>query len=301
MKDDDRSPSALSRRSLLAAGGLGVLGSLGGCASVPTDLDLMQGQDGGLPSPEQEDSWRLPKGDDPAALAAAEKRFWSQILMEHARFFELLMPGDDLSKPRAEAERYKRTFSDLFASSADARPGRSDLKGFGRDFLEPAKAFTEWKLRMRDEQASGRMHSFVWPSFFDAAAHEAKASIRRMESLSAGRIPYSTVEIAELWVADASAHASLVAHFADPGEQRLTLMGAEAMRRFAEALAAIQAAAPAEAKAMTAEAARERAEMETAIYEGVTQGRINSIITPLMAAHMRREGLRFLEEVVRTA
>jgi len=299
MRRDDRSPSALSRRNLLAAGGLGVVGALGGCASAGSGPAFMAGQNGAVPRPETEDTWKLPQGDDPAALAVAERTFWSQILMEHATFFAMLMPGDDLARPRREAERFRSTFAGLLASSREARPARGELKRFGREYLEPAKAFAEWKLRMRGEQASGRMHSLVWPSFFDAAAHEATASIRRLEALSEGRLPYSVQETAELWVADASAHASLTSHLADPGERRLTMMGTEAAKRFSETLAAILASAPAEAKAKTAEAARERAEMETAILDGVEQGRINSIISPLMAAHMRREGLRFLEEVAR--
>lgn len=287
----------LSRRTLIAGGGLGM--ALGACA--PMEVDFMQGRDGSVPRPEQEDTWRLPKGDDPAALAVAEKVFWSQVLMEHAAFFEMLMPGEALAGPRREAERYRRTFAGLFESARGATPDRGGLDVFARDFLEPAKAFVDWKLRMRGEQASGRMHSFVWPSFFDAAAHEAQAAVRRLEALAAGRIPYSLQEIAELWLADASAHAALVAHFSDPGEQRLTMMGAEASNRFAETLATVVARPDARAKAATAEAARERAAMETAILEGVAHGRINSIITPLMAAHMRREGLRFLDELARAA
>ncbi|HYE98077.1 MAG TPA: DUF2935 domain-containing protein [Planctomycetota bacterium] len=300
MNTEERFPSGLSRRHLLAAGGLGVAGAWG-CAPPSDAPVLMQGQEGAVKDPEQEDTWRLPKGDDPAALAAAEKVFWSQVLMEHATMFALLMPGDDLSKPRGEAERFKRTFADLFASARQARPERPGMQASVRDYLDPARAFAEWKLRMRDAQASGRMHSFVWPSFFDAAAHEAQASIRRMESLAEGRVPYSVKEVAELWVADASAHASLIAHLADPGEQRLTMMGAHAQKRFAETLAAIETAAAPEARSRTAQAAKERADMESAILDGVVHGRINSIITPLMAAHMRREGLRFLEEVARMA
>ncbi|HZB46126.1 MAG TPA: DUF2935 domain-containing protein, partial [Pyrinomonadaceae bacterium] len=49
--------------------------------------------------------------NDPVAHSIAENLFWNEQLMEHAKFFVMLMPGPELAGPRGQAERFQQTFA----------------------------------------------------------------------------------------------------------------------------------------------------------------------------------------------
>jgi hypothetical protein len=276
-----------TRRGLLATGlGAAVLGP-----------GLLAAQDPPQPrsaADRRDQPWKLPDGEDPAALSTAENRFWTEILRDHADFFTMLMPGDALKKRRGEAQDFRETFDKRLRKLGDGLLKKDDYVDFNKESLEHAKRFVDWKLGMRVEQASGRLRSLVWPSFFQAAAHEGEAFCKRLERLNKGEPSLVRQEVAELWLGDASDHAAMVAHLLDPNEKRLHHDAMEASKKFLE----IKAAAETDPTKVPA-AAQERHQMEAEIQKAVAEGRVHSIIHPLMADHMVREGLRFIEELKR--
>ena len=287
----------LSRRQVLAAGGAAFLGSaalrsplLDGASGVGVrQWTLSLEQDDGATG------IHLPQGDDPVAMSAVENRFWNQVLMEHAQFFVMLMPTPRLSGPRGEAEKFMATFSDRLDDARDTKLTLQTYAKFNQTSVDHARRFAEWKLGMRDEQAAGRLQSLVWPSFFQAAALEAQRFAHRLEAINGGKVGFERNEVVGFWLSDSSDHASMVEHLLDPEEHRLAHLAKEASKKYSE----LRAAKPAMdgQRDPVMDAARERVQFEATIHQGIQDGRIHSIIQPIMADHMHREGLRFVEEL----
>jgi len=279
-----------SRRAVLAAG-------LGAAVTGPS----LFGQEFAEPTSAMDRAdkpWALPDSKDPAVLSTAENRFWLEVLRDHADFFTMLMPGDALAGRRNEAQSFRGKFHDRLQEVARAPLSKETYADFNRKSLEDGKRFIEWKLRMRDQQASGKIHSLVWPSFFQAASHEAHSFVLRLTRLNRGEPPILRREIADLWLGDAGDHAAMLAHFLDPGETRLIHDAMDAAKKF-QSVRAREAVSPTGAAPddPVQRAAEERHEMEAAIQQAVAEKRVHSIIHPLMADHMVREGMRFLEDL----
>jgi hypothetical protein len=281
-----------SRRKVLAAGlGAAVAGPslLHGTQEFPEPKSALERQDR---------PWVLPDTKDPAALSTAENRFWLEILRDHADFFTMLLPGDALSAHRKEAQAFRRTFDERLKRLTLEELKKDTFAKFNRESIDLGSRFVEWKLQMRDHQASGRIRSLVWPSFFQAASHEAHAFVTRLTRLNKEEPAILRAEVADLWLGDAGDHAAMLAHLLDPGEARLMSDLMESAKKFksAQASAALSPSGAAPSDPVQ-KAAEERHEMETAIQKAVAEKRVHSIIHPLMADHMVREGLRFLEDL----
>ena len=103
-----------------------------------------------------------PNSSDPAAFSIAENIFWNEQLMEHAKFFIMLMPVPELNAQRSEAERFQQTFASQLAKSKTAQLDRTNYAAFNRSTTEMVKPFVDWKRKMADAQASGKLGSLVW-------------------------------------------------------------------------------------------------------------------------------------------
>lgn len=140
----------------------------------------------------------LPKMEDrdPSSHAWADARFAADILAEHALFFAFLMPEELAAKERAEALEFQRSFSELYDRIvADKRPERSGVKSFLRPISKAVKPFIEYKARLGEAQASGKLHSLVWPLFFDHTRHEAERWERRFNDLARGDVEFERREV----------------------------------------------------------------------------------------------------------
>jgi hypothetical protein len=278
-----------SRRAVLAAG-------LGAAVAGPALAQEFQEPKSAMDRKDK--PWALPDSKDAAVLSTAENRFWLEVLRDHSDFFTMLLPGDALAAHRKEAMSFRKTFDDRLSKVRLKELDKDSYLGFNKDAIEEGKRFIEWKLRMRDLQASGRIHSLIWPSFFQAAAHEADAYVTRLIRLNRGEPAVLRREVADLWLGDGGDHAAMLAHFMDPGETRLIHDAMEAAKKFQSVRASESASATSAApQDPVQQAAEERHRMESAIQKAVAENRVQSIIHPLMADHMVREGLRFLEDL----
>jgi hypothetical protein len=163
----------------------------------------------------------LPKRDDAdtAHHAWADARFTADILAEHALFFALLMPEELAAAERAEALEFQRSFTAIYERiAADSAPGRSDVKGFLNPLREAIKPFIEYKARLGEAQASGKLRSLVWPLFFDHTRHEAERWERRFDALAGGEADYERKEVVWFWTNIMDEHARFVSHLLDPDE-----------------------------------------------------------------------------------
>jgi hypothetical protein len=236
----------------------------------------------------------VPEGGavDPTSYSLADTLFWTDILAEHAQFFSMLMPGDELAAQRAQAERFKQQFAQHFDRARTARIDASNYAALNRQTVELVKPFIDWKHRMGEAQATGKMRSLVWHDFFEHTALEAERFTRRLTHLAAGKAELDRAEVIDFWARIMEDHAEFIAHLLDPQEKALIA----ASRKSAELFGKLRGddnkvKALAEGQAMVA--------FKTTATKGIEEGKIKSIIHPALADHVRREAVKFVDELKR--
>ncbi|HEU4596652.1 MAG TPA: DUF2935 domain-containing protein, partial [Pyrinomonadaceae bacterium] len=231
----------VSRRKILTAGGATLVGAtlLGpllesAFAQTMGDQDMRRRgimSKGGGTKPTF-----LPEAgsNDPVAYSIAENLFWNEQMMEHAKFFVMLMPGPELAGPRGQAERFQQTFAGQLEKARAANLDRGNFAAFNRSTVELVKPYADFKHKMRDEQAAGRLQSLVWPSFFEHTEREAERFARRLDQFSRGDTSTDMKEAAEFWTIIMGEHADFIAHLLDPEENALiqkAMQTSDAFRR----------------------------------------------------------------------
>jgi hypothetical protein len=254
-----------------------------------------------------------PDEDDATVHAWADARFWADIMSEHALFFALLMPEELASRERAEALTFSRSFADLHRRiDADGAPRRSDLASFTRAVGDEVKPFIEYKARLGDAQRTGQLRSLVWPLFFDHTREEAERFDRRLERLGSGESEFERAEVVTFWSDIMEQHARFIAHLLDPDEYELVERATKTSRVFRELGAGGAAAAIASEPGTVLQSLIEHPETDavlsaaqtildfkTEAARGIEAARIKSIIDPRLADHVRREALKFVDELKR--
>ena len=253
---------------------------------------------------------------DPSRHAWADARFATDIMAEHALFFALLMPEELAAKERQEALRFKELFTKLYSEiDGNAPPGRDALKGFVGNVVEAIKPFIEYKARLGEAQTSGKLRSLVWPLFFDHTRHEAERWQRRLEALARLEPEYDRKEVVAFWTNIMDEHARFVAHLLDPNEYELIQKAFSTSRVFQKlstdsaggAVKALASEPVAVVRSLAANpdvdavmsAVQTILDFKTQAARNIEAGRIKSIIEPRLADHVRREAIKFLDELKR--
>ena len=236
-----------------------------------------------------------PGSTDPVAHSVADTLFWGEQLMEHAMFFVMLMPGPELAGPRGRAEGFQRQFQDHLALLRRSNLGRGDYAAFNNATIGLARPFIAYKREMQEAQSSGRIHSLVWPLFFDHTAGEAERFVRRLEQLNRGDTSYRRAEVVPFWADKMAEHADFIAHLLDPQEDLLI----EASEETAELFRGLENS-PGRTGAVEA-AAQAIIDFKTFAGPRIDSGEIDSIIHPALADHVRREAVRFQDELRRAS
>lgn len=232
---------------------------------------------------------------DPVAHSVADTLFWGEQLMEHAMFFAMLMPGPELAGPRGEAERFQRQFADHLAKLKAGRVDRGNYVAQNNATIALSNALIEYKQRMEAAQTSGQIRSLVWPMFFSHTRHEAERFVRRLVQLNAGNAAFDRREVIPFWADKMEEHSLFVAHLLDPSEKVLK----EAAETSAGLFGKMEASPPS-AKDPVLTAAQTIINFKVAAEKGIQAGQIKSIIHPALADHVRREAVRFRDEVIRS-
>lgn len=255
---------------------------------------------------------------DPALHAWADARFAVDIMAEHALFFVLLMPPETAGAERKEAQRFHQQFTALYERiDAAGPPERGTLKAFATGVVEQIKPFIEYKARLGVAQAEGRLHSLVWPLFFDHTRHEAERWSRRLQTLAGNESEFDHDEVATFWTEIMDEHARFIAHLLDPDEYELIDTCMKTAHVFhhlhhggAGGVVAALVDEPGtvvgsvvnnpETDAILS-AAETILDFKTKATRGIEAGRIKSIIDPRLADHVRREALKFVDELKRAS
>jgi hypothetical protein len=231
---------------------------------------------------------------DPVSVSVADNLFWTDILMEHAKFFVMLMPGPELAQHRSEAERFQQAFAQQFERASTARLDASNYRTLNQSTIELAKPFIDWKHRMQEAQSSGKLRSLVWPLFFEHTAREAERFVTRLQQFNTGQVEFDRAEVVGFWAQIMEEHAEFIAHLLDPQERMLIRAADKSAELFRNLRrdpdARVKAAA--EAQAIIA--------FKTTAEKGIRDGHIKSIIDPALADHVRREAVKFKDELGRS-
>lgn len=253
---------------------------------------------------------------DAAAHAWADARFAVDIMAEHAVFFSLLMPPETCEAERNEAIRFGETFTNLYQQIDAGPPSAGELKSFVGKVTEEIKPFIEYKARLGEAQTSGKLRSLVWTLFFDHTRHEAERWTRRLETLASGESEFDKDEVSKFWTNIMDEHCRFVAHLLDPEEYELieTCMSTSRVFRDLHDHGPLTGAAAAlvhepatvvgslidnpETNAILS-AAETILDFKTKAARDIEAARIKSIIDPRLADHVRREALKFVDELKR--
>ena len=303
----------IGRRDLLKVGGLVVVGGvLGGCRTatglnpaVPPLAKVVQessqlrttsaaaGASMPLSGVEPEDKPTfVPDARDPVAYSRADNLFWNDIMMEHAIFFQMLMPGPELDGPRKQAQEFQRLFAQQLQLSGEIDPG--NYVAFNQRSIDLAKRFSDYKKTMREQQVKAKIRSLVWPLFFEHTAREADRFATRLDLYNRRQIEFERAEVVDFWSKTMGEHSGFIAHLLDPSEKLLHDQAHKLQKAFLET--GFKEVRGDEVM----KAAQEVLDFKTVGEKGIYAGKIKSIISPRLASHVRREAVRFVDELKRT-
>ena len=293
----------LTRRKILIAGGTTLVGATLLGPLLETALgQKMEGQDLQRRGITSKDGGMKPTflpeagSTDAVAHSVADNLFWNEQMMEHAKFFVMLMPGPELAGPRQQAEQFQRTFASQLEKTRAANLDRDNYKAFNRLSIELVKPYADFKHKMRDEQAAGRLQSLVWASFFEHTAREAERFAKRLDQFSRGDTSINMKEAAEFWTIIMGEHADFIAHLLDPEENALIQKAMQTSNAFRQ-----MHKDPPSSKGPVEKAVDDIIDFKTAAEKGIQTGKIKSIIHPTLADHVRREALKAADELKRAA
>jgi hypothetical protein len=300
---DTQLGQGITRRKILTAGGATLVGATLLGPLIETALaQAMNGQDmrsRGITSKEggTKPTFLPESGStDPVAHSVAENLFWNEQMMEHAKFFVMLMPGPELAAVRGQAEQFQQTFAGQLEKARTANLDRGNYAAFNRSTVELIKPYADFKHRMRDEQASGRLQSLVWASFFEHTGREAERFAKRLDQFSRGDTSINMKEAAEFWTIIMGEHADFIAHLLDPEENALIQKAMQTSVAFRQMHKSVSAS-----KGPVEKAVDDIIDFKTAAEKGIQTGKIKSIIHPTLADHVRREALKAADELKRAA
>jgi len=297
----------LTRRELVVLGGIGAVGTVvaTACSSVGGALPATMASaalSGGAAKLTTKNGGMkavvLPQegANDPVSLSVADSLFWTDIMMEHALFFAMLMPGDDLKTERAQAQAFQQRFASHLTRLRSESPDRSNYISLNRATTEIVRPFVDFKKKMQEEQTTGRMRSLVWPLFFEHTAREGERFVSRLDRFSRGETETDRSEVVSFWSSIMAEHSEFIAHLLDPQEGELIRKALETSKKFQDLGKARPVSMP------TAHAAAEEIiNFKTAAEKGIQTGAIKSIIDPALADHVRREAVKFADELKRVS
>jgi hypothetical protein len=137
----------------------------------------------------------------------------------------------------------------------------------------------------------------IWPTLYEHNIGEAEHATARLQKLASGTVALNAKEVIAFWSGMMSEHCEFIAHLLDPKEGDLISTALDSAGQFEGFQQNVDAKDFRGADVLAA--AQELLEFEAAIETGVQAGTIRSIIPLMLADHMRRETLKFIDELKR--
>jgi hypothetical protein len=234
---------------------------------------------------------------DPAVHSLAENLFWLDIIGEHAALIGMMMPAPEHAMRRAEADQFRRSFGAQYERARTITLDRTTFAALNRSSVDLIKPFIEWERTLFEEQKVGKVRTMIWPTFYEHTIHEAQRAILRLETLTAGTVAVDGKDVIGFWSGMMSDHGDFVAHLLDPKEADLISTALDSAAQFKGFQQGVEAKDFRGGDVLVA--AQELIDFQAATENGVELGTIRSIIPPMFADHIRRESLKFCDELKR--
>ncbi len=237
-------------------------------------------------------------------------KYSCDLMAEHAFFFSLLMPPELAKEERLQAIEFNQTFEKI-VQRLDARgpPAAGEVRGFVRDLKETFQPFIDYKAGNHQAQSSGALRSLVWPSYFDHTRREAEYWVERLDDIGSGHVRLDRASTLAFWGPAMDEHFRFFAHLLDPEEHALIKKAYQNSASFqalrgvkngtATLLGHTKGAPMGEDPAMILAMANEVVEFKTDAVRQIEAGKIKSVISPILADHVRREATLFVDELKR--
>ena len=252
---------------------------------------------------------------NPAIHAWADARFATDIMSEHGLFFALLMPEELALAERKEALRFSELFGEMHRK-IDNMENVEEIFSYLPELIMEFNGFIKFKREQQVAQESGKLRSLVWPLFFEHTRHEAERWVRRFEQLLLHKnATFERQEVVTFWTNIMDEHARFVAHLLDPEEFKLidtAMKTSDVFRQLHKGGAGGVVSATVKqpgtvVKSLTQNpdidavmsAAETILDFKTQAARDIEKARIKSIIEPRLADHVRREALKFVDELKR--
>ena len=287
--------------------------------SQPKDLVThMRSKDGSRSESKFEKEVILPALDqqDVCLHAWADARFCCENMAEHAQFFALQMPQELAPKEKAQAEQFEMKFKSLCAKiDAEGPPQSKDLKSFCETLLKEIKPFIAFKKACHEAQANGKLYCLVWPLAFEHTQREAERWCLRLQGLSLGDCEYSRAEVCTFWTSCVDEDCRFIAHMLDQDEYAMidACMKTSSVFRhlnrggtggvvgamFGEPGSVVVSLVKNQKTYEILTCAEAVLDLKTKLCRDIEAGRVKSMMLPQMADHLRRESIKFVDELKR--
>jgi hypothetical protein len=285
----------------------------------PKDFVIhMRSKDGSRSDSKFEKEVILPAFDqqDVCLHAWADARFAVENMAEHAQFFALQMPQELAPREKAQAEQFEVKFKALFAKIvAEGPPQTNALKAFCEAVVKEIKPFIAFKEACHEAQASGKLYCLVYPLVFEHTQREAQRWCLRLQGLGLGEPEYDRAEVSTFWTGSMDEDCRFIAHMLDPDEYGLidACMKTSSVFRHLNrgGTGGVVGSLAGEPGSVVVSLVKNQKtyeilscaeavlDLKTKLCRDIEAGRVKSMLIPAMADHLRRESVKFVDELKR--
>ena len=248
--------------------------------------------------------------------AWADARFCVENMAEHAQFFALQMPLELAPREKAQAEQFEAKFKTLFAKIVEQGPPRpNDVKTFCEAVVKEIKPFIAFKQACHEAQASGKLYCLITPLVFEHTQREAQRWCLRLQGLSLGDAQFDRAEVCTFWTGCMDEDCRFIAHLLDPDEYGLidACMKTSSVFRHLNrgGTGGVVSALVGEPGSVVVSLVKSQKtyeilscaeavlDLKTKLCRDIETGRVKSMMIPAMADHLRRESIKFVDELKR--
>src|SRR6185312_2516287 len=281
----------------------------------------MRSRDGSRSESQFEKEVILPALDqqDVCLHAWSDARFCAENLAEHAQFFALQIPQGLAPREHDQAEQFEKKFKALFARIvAEGPPQPSALKAFCDTVVQEIKPFIAFKAVCHQAQASGKLYCLVYPLAFEHTQREAQRWCLRLQELSLGQAEYDRADVGTFWTGCMDEDCRFIAHMLDPDEYSLIdacMKTSSVFRHLSRGgtggvVASLVGEVGEPGSVVVSLVKNQKTyeimtcaeavlDLKTKLCRDIEAGRVKSMMIPAMEDHLRRESIKFVDELKR--
>lgn len=214
-------------------------------------------------------------------------RFWSRQLSEHALFFHLGLEEADLKEASLDVhhawEKFRKTIP--------GRAGESETDEVVARYLEMTRDLRAMKIHVLKRLNDGEWLGWIYPSFADHVRRELDYSVNLLTDNLGGGEKRARTELCG-WLQFMAEHAAFADHLLDADERELMQEVTEIQGNLEELHGRCRSITP-QLIDMSQKAGKALDRYFTNLDANITK--VNSIIHPVLALHVVREGRMFLQ------